>query len=88
MAEKPPPDDHAARVRESFDAFHATVGDRLDDASRDAIDRVRSAAASRDGAALRSHVEELKQRHGWLYSELAAHPQLATLLDELALLGF
>ena len=33
MADKTPPDEHAARVDESFDALHATVGDRLDDGS-------------------------------------------------------
>jgi len=87
MAEKPP-DPHESRVHESFDALHEKVGGRLDDASRAAIDRVRSAAAARDSAALRAHMTELKERHGWLYKELAAHPKVATLLDELALLGF
>jgi hypothetical protein len=88
MVEKPPPDDHAARVHESFDALHEQVGARLDDTSRAAIDKLRTAAASRDGVALRTHMAELRQRHGWLYKELAAHPTIATLLDELALLGF
>ncbi len=87
MVEKPP-DPHETRVRESFDALHETVGGRMDDAARAAIDRVRSAAAARDAAALRTHMTELKERHGWLYKELAAHPKVATLLDELALLGF
>ncbi len=87
MVEKPP-DPHETRVRESFDALHEDVGGRLDDAARAAIDRVRAAAAARDGAALRAHMSELKERHGWLYTELAAHPMVATLLDELALLGF
>ena len=88
MADKPPSDDHAARVHESFDALHATLGDRLDDASRAAVDRLRSAASARDGDALRAQLTELRESHGWLYKELAAHPQVATLLDELALLGF
>jgi hypothetical protein len=88
MAEKPPPDDHAARVHESFDALHEKVGARLDETSRAAIDKLRSAAVSKDGAALRTHMAELQDRHGWLYKELAAHPKIATLLDELALLGF
>ena len=88
MVEKPPPDDHAARVSASFDALHERVGDRLDDSSRAAIDKLRSAAASRDAAALRTQMAQLQQSHGWLYKELAAHPSIATLLDELALLGF
>jgi ubiquinone biosynthesis protein UbiJ len=86
MAEQPP-DDHASRVRASFDALHEKVGSQLDDASRAAVERVRDAAASKDVEALRTHVDELKQRHGWLYRELATHPQIANLLDELALLG-
>jgi hypothetical protein len=83
----PPPDDHASRVNASFDALHEKVGSKLDDASRAAIDRVKSAAVSKDADALRTHVGELKERHGWLYKELATHPQIANLLDELALLG-
>jgi ubiquinone biosynthesis protein UbiJ len=86
MAEKPP-DDHAARVQASFDALHDKVGPKLDESSRAAIESVRAAAASKDADALRARVSELKERHGWLYRELATHPQIAILLDELALLG-
>jgi hypothetical protein len=88
MADKPPSDDHAARVHESFDALHATLGDRLDESSRAAVERLRAAASEKDGAALRKQLTELRESHGWLYKELAAHPKVATLLDELALLGF
>ncbi len=88
MAEEPPPDEHASRVRESFDALHAQVGERLDAEGRAAIEKLRTAAVSKDGAALRAGLNELRERHGWLYRELAAHPKVATLLDELALLGF
>jgi hypothetical protein len=84
---KPPSDGHETRVSESFDALHAQVGGRLDDAGRDAIGRIRSAAAARDTAALRTHLDELRERHGWLYKELAEHPRIAQLLDELALFG-
>lgn len=86
MADKPP-DDHEQRVSESFDALHRQVGGRLDAAGREAIDRIRSAAAARDTAALKNHLAELRERHGWLYNELAAHPRVANLLDELALFG-
>ena len=80
-------DDHAARVRESFDAFHEKVGGKLDDETRAAIARVRTAADDRNGDALRKGLKELRDRHGWLYRELATHPTLANLLDELALIG-
>jgi hypothetical protein len=85
---KPPSDDHQTRVSESFDALHERVGGRLDANGRDAIERIRSAAASKDTAALKSHLAELRESHGWLYKELAEHPRIANLLDELALLGF
>ena len=48
MTDKIPPDDHAARVHESFDALHATVGDRLDDDSR-AADRAAAHGREREG---------------------------------------
>jgi hypothetical protein len=86
MADKPL-DDHASRVQQSFDDLHQKVGDRLDAAGREAIEKVRAAAAARDAAALKEGLAQLQEGHGWLYKELAAHPRLAILLDELALLG-
>jgi len=85
--EKRPSDDHRTRVRESFDSLHDQLGARLDEQGREAIERLRQAAETRDGAALRAGLNELRARHGWLYKELAAHPRVANLLDELALLG-
>jgi hypothetical protein len=87
MVEKPP-DDHAERVQASFDALHQKVGNRLDADARTAIEKVRTAAVERDPEAMREHMDALRERHGWLYKELASHPQVATLLDELALWGF
>lgn len=86
MPEKTP-EDHAARVHESFDSLDAQVGGRLDASGRDAMQKIRAAAASRDAAALNAHLADLREKHGWLYQELAAHPRIANLLDELALLG-
>ncbi len=87
MAEKPS-DDRARRVHASFDALHDKVEGRLDADSRTAIEKVRIAAAEGDREAMRAQLGALRERHGWLYEELAAHPQVATLLDELALWGF
>jgi hypothetical protein len=92
MAETPKepdatPDDHARRVHADFDDLHERLGERLDEPGRAAIDRVRSAAATRNGAELRRNLVTLRDEHGWLYKELATHPRLANLLDELALLG-
>ena len=86
----PPPSsgDHAARVQEAFDAFHEKLGERLDGKARDSVELLRAAAAEKDAEKLREHLGEVKERHGWLYRELAEHPAIATLLDELALWGF
>jgi len=80
-------DDHASRVHADFDELHSRLGEKLDEPGRAAIERVRNAAASRDGAELRKNLVTLRDEHGWLYKELATHPRLANLLDELALLG-
>jgi len=80
-------DEHTTRVSESFDALHEKVGGRLDDAGRDAIQRIQEAATAKDTAALKTQLADLRERHGWLYQELAEHPRVAQLLDELALFG-
>jgi len=79
---------HESRVREAFDAFASQHGARLDAEGRGLLDQLREAASRRDPDRVREHLAEAKQRHGWLYRELAEHPALATLLDELALWGF
>jgi hypothetical protein len=85
MAERD--DDHASKIHADFDELHERLGERLDDPGRAAIERVRHAAAAKNGAELRRNLVALRDEHGWLYKELAAHPRLANLLDELALLG-
>jgi Tfp pilus assembly protein PilO len=82
---KPPA--HEERVRRAFEALDRKLGDRLDASSKEHVARVREAAEARDGDALRKRLNELSKRHGWLYRELASHPEIANLLDELALLG-
>jgi hypothetical protein len=80
-------DEHAARVHESFDSLQEKVGGKLDADQREALERLRAAAQARDGDALRKGLKELRDRHSWVYRELAEHPRVANLLDELALLG-
>ena len=88
MVDKPH-DEHESKVHESFDSLYEKdqVRGRLDDAGRDALEKLRTAAAARNGEALRTGLKALRDEHGWLYRELASHPRLANLLDELALLG-
>jgi hypothetical protein len=87
MGQDDRPDDHAARVQESFDSLHEKLGPRLDAGARESVEKLRAAAVDRNGAAVREHLTDVRQRHGWLYRELVAHPTLSALLDELALLG-
>ena len=86
MAEEGKPE-HETRVREAFDGLAEKLGDKLDSDAREAIEKLRAAAAEKNGTALRKQLTSVRERHGWLYRELVAHPRLATLLDELALLG-
>jgi len=79
---------HEERVNRTFDALHEGLGDRLDDAGREDVARLRTAAAERDAEALRAHLTSVKERDSWLYRELAAHPDFAALINELAVWGF
>jgi len=82
------PGEHEARVHEAFDAFHEKLGARLDGEVRESVDRIREAAAAKDAEALRQQMTAVQEEHGWLYRELAEHPAVANLLNELALWGF
>lgn len=79
---------HETRVQDAFDSFVDRHGERLDEDGHGLLERMREAASRKDQQRLREHLTEAKERHGWLYRELAAHPKLATVLDELALWGF
>ena len=83
-----PSDDQSDRVREAFDSLHQKLGDRLDGGARESVEKLREAAANRDAEKVREQMGEVKEHHSWLYRELAEHPEIATLLDELALWGF
>lgn len=84
----PPPGEHEARVQEAFDAFHEKLGSRLDGEAKESVERIRTAAAEKDAEKVREQMTAVQEQHGWLYRELAEHPAIATLLDELALWGF
>jgi hypothetical protein len=79
--------DHAERVQGAFDSFSRQVHEKLDRDTRESVEKLRQAASEKDADQLRRHLTDLRDRHGWLYRELAEHPAIATLLDELALLG-
>jgi hypothetical protein len=78
----------AAKVHEAFDAVRRDLDERLGADERAAVERLRDAAADGDADRAREEMASVKERHGWLYEELVKHPNLATLIDELALWGF
>jgi len=79
--------EHAGRVRGAFDSFSEHLHEKLDDETRESVDKLRRAASAKDADTLRRHLTEVRDRHSWLYRELVEHPEIAALLDELALLG-
>ena len=80
--------DHETRVRDAFDSLQKNIGDRLDDSARTSFDGLREAAERRDADTLRRELSTVQEKHGWLYRELAEHPELSNILNELALWGF
>lgn len=78
---------HAGRVRGAFDSFSQRLHGKLDDETRESVEKLRQAASEKDADRLRRHLTEVRDRHSWLYRELVEHPEIASLLDELALLG-
>jgi len=78
---------HADRVRGAFDSFSERLHGKLDDETRESVEKLRQAASEKDADTLRRRLTEVRDRHSWLYRELVEHPEIASLLDELALLG-
>lgn len=86
--EKPETRELETRVREAFDSFDEKLAERLDPDTREYVQKIRDSATQQDAESLRAHMTAVRERHGWLYRELAEHPAVANLLDELALWGF
>jgi Tfp pilus assembly protein PilO len=87
MDETKATDAHETRVRQAFDSLDRKLSDRLDANAKESVEKLRAAAAAKDADRLRTQLNDLSRQHGWLYRELASHPEIANLLDELALLG-
>ena len=78
---------HQDRVRAAFDDLGAKLGDRVSPEARATVEGLREAALERDAEKVRGHLDDLKEKHGWLWEELTAHPRVAALVNELALMG-
>jgi hypothetical protein len=83
----PPDDAHEERVRDAFDDLGARLGDRATPEARASVENLRAATLEKDATRLREHLDDMKKRHGWLWEELIAHPRVAALVNELALMG-
>ncbi len=83
----PPDEAHEERVRAAFDDLGAKLGDRVTPEARASVENLRAATLERDASRLREHLDDMKARHGWLWEELIAHPRVAALVNELALMG-
>lgn len=93
MATPKAPDDktgpeHEARVRDAFEDLKGRLGDRADEAARDALEKVQAAAERKDAGATLKQLEAVREHHGWLWEEMSRHPRVASLIDELSLWGF
>jgi len=82
-----PDDAHKERVRAAFDDLGTGLGDRATPEARASVENLRAATLEKDGARLREHLDDMKEKHGWLWEELSAHPRVAALVNELALMG-
>ena len=71
----------------AFDDLGARLGGRATPEARASVENLRAAALEKDAARLREHLGDMKERHGWLWEELIAHPRVAALVNELALMG-
>ncbi len=81
------PGSRPERVQAAFDELRAALGDRSTPEARAALEKLRESVLGGDAAQLRLELEDVKERHGWLYAELARHPRVAELVNELALFG-
>jgi hypothetical protein len=80
-------DEHHERVRAAFDDLGTKLGDRVSPEARATVESLREAALEKDAESVRGHLDALKEKHGWLWEELTAHPRVAALVNELALFG-
>ncbi|MCM3876435.1 MAG: hypothetical protein NEA02_08455 [Thermoanaerobaculia bacterium] len=78
---------HEDRVRSAFDDLGEKLGDRATPEARASVDKLRAATLEKDAARLRAHLDDVKEKHGWLWEELTAHPRISALVNELALMG-
>ena len=75
-------------VRKAFDAMHQSVADKVSETEKANLIAIKEAAASQDNEKLQGHLEKTKSESNWLYEELMKHPEVSSILRELAIMGF
>ncbi len=78
---------HEERVQAAFDDLGAKLGERATPEARASVESLRAATLDKDAVRLRAHLDEVKEKHGWLWEELTTHPRVTALMNELALMG-
>ena len=78
---------HEERVKAAFDDLGAKLGDRATPETRASVESLRAATLDRDAGRLRAQLDDVKEKHGWLWEELTTHPRVTALVNELALMG-
>jgi len=81
------PDDNSDAVHAAFDDLHEKLGNRATSDTKVRVEALREAVLAQDAASVKAHLAEMKASHGWLWTELTAHPRVAELIDKLALMG-
>ncbi len=81
------PGDRATRVRAAFEDLRAALGERSTPETRAALEKLRESVLGGDAVRVRRELEDVREKYGWLYAELARHPRVAELVNELALFG-
>jgi hypothetical protein len=81
------PESHEERVKAAFDDLGAKLGDRATPETRASVENLRAATLDKDAARLRAQLDDVKEKHGWLWEELTTHPRVTALVNELALMG-
>ncbi len=89
---KPRPETDTAarngRVAEALGDLHQALGDTLSPPASESLQKLRDAVAAGDREKAREHLQDVREKHGWLYNQLANHPEVAALINELAIWGF
>ena len=87
MAEPPKPDDNSDAVHAAFDDLNEKLRSRVTSDTKVRVEALREAVLAQDAASVKAHLDAMKESHGWLWTELTAHPRVAELIDKLALMG-